>query len=96
MKELLIKLIEFFGLACWLEVTTDNPHCIYYFGPFLTKTEAEFEQEGYVEDLKAEGAVGISVTIKRFKPKELTIFDEVEELGKPIKFLKKIALSNNL
>ncbi len=94
MKELLIKLIEFFGLACWLEVTTDNPHCVYYFGPFLSQADAETAQEGYIEDLKEEGAMGISVTIKRFKPKELTIFNEVEELGKPINFLKKIALSN--
>lgn len=96
MKELLIRLLELFQLACWLEITTDNPRCTYYFGPFLTQAEAEVAQYGYVEDLKEEGAMGISVAIKRFKPRDLTIFNELEELGKPIKFLQNIALSNNV
>ncbi len=92
MKELLIKLLEFLGLACWIEISTDNPRCIYYFGPFFTQAEAESAQDGYIEDLKAEGAMGISVKFKRFKPQELTIFDEVEEMGKLTNFSTKMAI----
>lgn len=94
MKELLIKLLEFLGLACWIEISTDNPRCIYYFGPFLNQAEAEFAQDGYIEDLKSEGTMGISVKFKRFKPKELTIFDEVEEMGKLTNFSTKMAISS--
>lgn len=34
MREQLITVLDFFGLACWLEITTNHPECIYYFGPF--------------------------------------------------------------
>ena len=79
MKELLIRLLDLIGLACWLEITTDNPRCTYYFGPFLHRKDAEIAKNGYLEDLSEEGAQGIKVKIKRFKPTELTIFDEVGE-----------------
>ncbi|MEC4895342.1 MAG: DUF1816 domain-containing protein [Oscillatoria sp. PMC 1051.18] len=79
MKEILIKILEFFGLACWVEIVTDNPGCTYYFGPFMSKNEAEEEAGGYVEDLKNENAQGIAVSIKRCKPNNLTVFDEVAE-----------------
>lgn len=78
MKELLIAILNFLGLACWVEIVTDVPRCTYYFGPFLNKKEAIAAQEGYIEDLQNEGSKGISVQIKRFKPNNLTIFDEVE------------------
>jgi hypothetical protein len=76
MKELLIKILDIFGLACWLEIITDKPRCTYYFGPFLTAKDAYEAQEGYIEDLKNEGTQGIKVTLKRCKPHNLTIFDE--------------------
>ncbi|MEC4983744.1 MAG: DUF1816 domain-containing protein [Oscillatoria sp. PMC 1068.18] len=79
MKEMLMKILEFFGLACWIEIVTDNPRCTYYFGPFMTKAEAEEATGGYVEDLKNENAQGIAVSIKRCKPKNLTVFDEFAE-----------------
>lgn len=78
MKEVLIKILEFLGLACWIEVSTETPKCTYYFGPFLTKKEAQLEQDGYIEDLNHENAKGISAQIRRFKPTELTIFSELE------------------
>jgi hypothetical protein len=78
MKELLIKILEFFGLACWIEISTDIPRCTYYFGPFLTKKAAQLAKDGYIEDLKYEGSQNIVAHIKRFKPNELTIFDELE------------------
>jgi hypothetical protein len=78
-KELLINLLSILGLAVWIEVKTDSPTCIYYFGPFITEKEASSAQEGYVEDLKSEKAQNIQVTIKRFRPHNLTIFEESEQ-----------------
>ncbi|MBL1209081.1 DUF1816 domain-containing protein [Geminocystis sp. GBBB08] len=79
MKELLIRILDLFGLACWLEITTENPRCTYYFGPFLTPKEALQEQHGYIEDLTEEGAKSIVVRMRRCKPRILTIFDELGE-----------------
>ena len=81
MKELLIRILNFFELACWIEIFTDTPRCTYYFGPFLNEREARLAQDGYIEDLENEEAKGISVNIKRFKPNELTIFDDLEEMN---------------
>jgi len=78
-KELLIKFLEIIGAAFWIEIKTDKPTCIYYFGPFLTKPDAQNAQSGYIEDLQNEGTQGISVNIKRCKPHTLTIFDELGE-----------------
>ncbi|HBE60315.1 MAG TPA: hypothetical protein DEG17_11495 [Cyanobacteria bacterium UBA11149] len=73
---MLSKIVEFLGLAFWVEIVTDNPKCTYYFGPFLSAQEAETAKGGYIEDLENEGAQGIAVTVKRCKPSNLTIFDE--------------------
>jgi hypothetical protein len=81
MKELLINLINVVGLAWWVEIITASPRCTYYFGPFLTAKEAEEAQDGYLEDLEEEGALGIRVEIKRCKPTELTISDELGKMG---------------
>ena len=72
MKEVLLSALEQLGMAWWVEVTTDTPSCTYYFGPFLTSTEAIEHQSGYLEDLKTEGAQDIKVQMKRCKPKHLT------------------------
>lgn len=79
MKEVLIKILQFLGLAFWVEIVTDKPRCTYYFGPFVSKKEAYAVKGGYVEDLENEGTQGISVSIKRCKPANLTIFDELGE-----------------
>lgn len=94
MKELFIKGLEIFGSAYWIEVNTDSPRCTYYFGPFLNQKEARLAQDGYIEDLKQEGTKGISLRIDRFKPKELTIFNELEELGNGNKFSQVSAIYN--
>lgn len=60
----------------WVEITTKQPHCIYYFGPFDNSSEAKSMQHGYVEDLMAEKAVGIDVNVKRCLPTKLTISEE--------------------
>lgn len=76
MKELWTNLLHTLGQAWWVEVSTENPHCTYYFGPFSSDGEAESEKAGYVEDLEREGAQGIKVVIKRCKPSQLTISDD--------------------
>lgn len=83
MKESLTNLIDFFGLAWWVEITTSVPQCTYYFGPFLTQEEAEASKDGYIEDLEGEGAEGIGVEVKRCKPKELTVCDYLGKIEGP-------------
>jgi Domain of unknown function (DUF1816) len=64
------------GQAWWVEITTEKPHCTYYFGPFTTAVEADAAKVGYVEDLESESAQGIQVAIKRCKPAQMTIDHE--------------------
>ena len=63
-------------LGWWVKIVTAFPSCTYYFGPFASKQEAEFAQIGYFEDLKQEGARGITIEIKQCHPIELTSFEE--------------------
>ncbi|MFB2835564.1 DUF1816 domain-containing protein [Floridanema evergladense] len=79
MKEFLLSILNFFGLAWWLEVITQKPQCTYYFGPFLTAKEALASKTGYLEDLEMEGAIGIEVYIKRCKPNKLTVDGDLGE-----------------
>jgi hypothetical protein len=79
MKEKFLQLVDLLGFAFWVEIGTTVPRCTYYFGPFLAKSEAETAKDGYLEDLLGEGAQGIQVQVKRCKPKDLTIFDDVME-----------------
>jgi len=81
MKEFLISLLNFFGLAWWVEVKTSAPRCIYYFGPFLTQAEAATAKAGYVEDIENEEAEGVSVSIHRCKPITLTVAEDLGKLG---------------
>ena len=80
MKEILLNLSRALGLAYWVKIDTKQPCCTYYFGPFLKVKEAEAAKFGYLEDLKQEGALGITVSIDHFKPQELTICDELAEM----------------
>ena len=61
-------------LPWWIEISTVQPWCIYYFGPFNSVEEAQSSQSGYVEDLQEEGSKGISVQIKQCTPTLLTVF----------------------
>lgn len=60
----------------WVEISTTEPHCTYYFGSFQYYQEAEVMCPGYVEDLQMEGAKEIKALIKCCKPNKLTVFDE--------------------
>ncbi|MCU0565945.1 MAG: DUF1816 domain-containing protein [Oculatellaceae cyanobacterium Prado106] len=87
MKEIWLNILESLGMAWWVEIITDAPACMYYFGPFLNAQEAQAHQAGYLEDLEQEGAKNIRVAVKRCKPTQLTIFDDSD---RPIP-LKKIS-----
>jgi hypothetical protein len=65
--------LHLMGQAWWVEITTDRPHCTYYFGPFATAVEADESKAGYIEDLESESAQGMQVAIKRCKPVQMTI-----------------------
>jgi Domain of unknown function (DUF1816) len=59
----------------WIEVFTAHPSCIYYFGPFISQKEADLAQEGYLEDLRSEGARIVSVRTQLCQPRKLTIYE---------------------
>jgi len=61
------------SLPWWAEVTTENPPCLYYFGPFDSSQEAAAHQDGYVEDLQKEGAINIKIELKQSQPLILTV-----------------------
>lgn len=61
------------GLAWWVEIVTSSPECTYYFGPFLTSSEAQNAMPGYIQDLEAENAEGIEAVVRRCKPQNTTI-----------------------
>ena len=60
----------------WINITTKQPSCIYYFGPFNSYAEAKQMRHGYIEDLVEERAIGISIKIERSLPARLTITEE--------------------
>lgn len=78
MKDLLTRSMNQLGLAWWVEITTENPKCLYYFGPFGSSASANAHQPGYIEDLTQEGAQNIQARIKRMKPQSLTVCDAAE------------------
>ena len=75
-KQLFIDFLQELSSPWWAEISTINPKCIYYFGPFETSSEVKNAYPGYVNDLDSEGAQGVVVIIKRCKPDILTIFNE--------------------
>ena len=60
----------------WTEIVTEQPYCIYYFGPFVSEQEAQEFLPGYLEDLKQEGCQVVLIQTKQCQPKELTILQE--------------------
>ena len=73
LSDLLTNVLVGLGLAHWVVIQTQDPECVYYFGPYLREADAEAEKAGYVADLEAEGASGISCEIKQCRaPESLT------------------------
>jgi hypothetical protein len=79
LKEQFINIFNSLGLAWWVEIITQTPRCTYYFGPFLNQADATKCSKGYVEDLEIEGAIGITLHVKRCKPNVLTIAEDLGE-----------------
>jgi Domain of unknown function (DUF1816) len=80
MQDFLTNIQNVLGLAWWVEVKTDEPRCVYYFGPFSDEATAQSSHSGYIEDLEKEGAKNITVAIKRCKPEQLTVADDLGKL----------------
>ena len=57
----------------WVKVKTQSPDCLYYFGPFDSRSEAKGKQTGYMEDLVKEGAKNVVPVVSRSQPAQLTI-----------------------
>ncbi|MGD1856639.1 MAG: DUF1816 domain-containing protein [Leptolyngbyaceae cyanobacterium] len=58
----------------WIEISTNTPRYIYYFGPFKRESEASQAAAGYIEDLAQEGTVLCQTSImKRPTPRQLTV-----------------------
>jgi hypothetical protein len=66
-------LLNRLGLAYWVELRTEQPSCLYYFGPFLSRPAAEGAIAGYTTDLEGEGARCVEVRIVRCRPSVLTL-----------------------
>jgi hypothetical protein len=81
MKDLLTRSMNQLGLAWWVEITTENPKCLYYFGPFGSSASANAHQSGYIQDLEQEGAQNIRASVKRMKPQSLTVCDLPESVA---------------
>ena len=85
MKSFLSNLFSSFSKPWWVEISTTQPRCLYYFGPFDTESEAIQHKDGYIEDLEQEGAQQIDVTIKCCsEPAHLTVEYTEPSAVKPV------------
>lgn len=78
MEDFILTILEFFGQAWWVEIKTESPQCVYYFGPFVRKKQAQKWKPGYVEDLEGEGAKIVSLEIKQCRQPSLLTDDQEE------------------
>ncbi|MBV5261129.1 DUF1816 domain-containing protein [Synechococcus moorigangaii CMS01] len=61
----------------WLKITTINPFCVYYFGPFPSEKVARCHVAGYQEDLEQEQAQITQIVLNQtMPPAQLTICPE--------------------
>jgi hypothetical protein len=77
--EIWTNALDLLGQAWWVEISTAEPQCVYYFGPFANAQAADLATAGYVEDLESENAQAIRVQVKRCKPNRLTIDEDLGE-----------------
>ena len=78
MKNFFSSLFSFLSKPWWVKITTEQPNCIYYFGPFADEAEATQAKPGFIEDLQQEGALKIETSLHNIpEPSELTI--EIED-----------------
>ena len=55
----------------WIEILTYNPTYMYYFGVFDSYREAESAKNGYIQDLREEGAEIINLEIEKCQPRRI-------------------------
>jgi len=72
-----------YDLDWWIEILTALPLCLYYFGSFTTRQEAESLKQGFIEDLFLENALIIGINIRFFRPKQLTLVGKEVQLEIP-------------
>lgn len=72
-KNIIDQNSEFIAFGWWVEIFTIKPICLYYFGPFDQRLDAENTQNSYIEDLQDEGSDIISAQTKRCQPRQLTL-----------------------
>ena len=80
-----------YDLGWYIEILTARPLCLYYFGSFGTEQEAQQLQSGFVEDLRLENALIISINHRFFQPSEVTLTGD--NLRSQIALFKKIVQS---
>ena len=82
MKNFFSGLLSFFSNPWWVKITTAEPNCVYFFGPFDDEVEATQAKPGYIEDLQQEGALQIQTSLHNIpEPAKLTI--EAEGTASP-------------
>jgi hypothetical protein len=80
MKNIFSGLFSFFSTPWWVKITTVEPKCIYYFGPFDSEAEAERAKPGYIEDLEQEGAQQITSILQQCAEPDLLTIESEESL----------------
>ena len=61
----------------WIEIKTDKPRYIYYFGAFDSYWDTISIKNDYIQDLEEEGAKIIDIQIKKCQPEQLTVCVEL-------------------
>jgi diguanylate cyclase (GGDEF)-like protein len=74
-------------MCWWVKIHTVIPCVTYFFGPFDSLEEAEQNHWGYIEDLMAEKAFGITFEFQKAQPKALTLIDSPLELKQDLQTL---------
>jgi hypothetical protein len=70
------------GLAYWIEIRTDRPVCTYYFGPYSRQSSAAVALDGFLDDLRQEGAEIVASSIdRRREPEQLTVTEDWGDLS---------------
>ncbi|OYQ67575.1 hypothetical protein B9G53_01075 [Pseudanabaena sp. SR411] len=60
-------------LGWWISILTAQPLCLYYFGAFSFRQEAESIQDRFIEDLRQEKALILCSNIRFLQPSQVTV-----------------------
>jgi len=79
------------SLGWWIEICTNHPFYLYYFGPFDSREEATLKSHGFIHDLREEKAEILSLQIELTRPDQLTIC--LSEVEKRLKHISQLTYS---